>query len=105
MRSTGVMFLALVLPLLLSSSADAGTTGDLLDKVKDKLSGATGGIIDNFCSESAKTCKQPWMYCDNSNMLARKCRYKGWVWGLMVGGPILAVVIIAIIIVMVCKRS
>ena len=80
MRSTVVMFLALLFPLLLSSSADAGSAGnpveahsngggffgDIGGDVIDRIGEEVGGVINNLCSTGLTHCNEPWGYCDNS---------------------------------------
>ena len=81
MRSRVVMFLALLLPLLLSSSADADTAGNRVEphssgggfldsitgKVIDRFGEEVGEVLNNVCSPGLTHCDEPWGYCDNTS--------------------------------------
>ena len=55
----------------------------------------TGGTFGN-----QDTCPQPFEYCAKVSNLNMRCRFRAWVWALMIGGPALVIIIIIVIVCM-----
>merc|ERR1712058_56378 len=74
--------------------------------IVSNLGSNLGAALDGYCSETLRTCA-PMGYCckgGDKGCKIPRCKWYGWTWALIIGGPLLAILIIAGLVVY-CKKK
>ena len=72
-------------------------TGSAIKNVKQLCTGTGGGIL-------VDSCPKPFEYCDTSASLSTRCRYRGFTWALIIGGPLVGIALIVALVVLISRR-
>ena len=89
--------------------SDQGSIRQVLGGIKDTFTDSAKGNVKKLCTGTfggtlIDSCPKPFEYCDTSASLSTRCRYYGWTWALIVGGPLVGVALLVIAIVLIGRR-
>ena len=89
--------------------SDQSSIRQVLGGIKDTITGSAIKNVNQLCTGTGggiliDSCPKPFEYCDTRASLSTRCRYYGWTWALIIGGPIVGIIIIALIVVSCMRR-
>eukprot|EP00091_Calanus_sinicus_P019845 TRINITY_DN5151_c0_g1_i2.p2 TRINITY_DN5151_c0_g1~~TRINITY_DN5151_c0_g1_i2.p2 ORF type:complete len:118 (-),score=23.16 TRINITY_DN5151_c0_g1_i2:117-470(-) len=109
--------LALLTVLLVSLASglpkdrsDQGSIRQVFGGIKDTITGSAIKNVNQLCTGTGggtlvDSCPKPFEYCDTSASLSTRCRYRGFTWALIIGGPLVGVALIVVAIVLISRRG